>query len=958
MATKAKKTTPASAPKTRKTSASPSFREDKKPAIRARQKQKKIGLAWLRPKFSLASLPKPSVLADIGLTAVGIALIFFALIAYGQLRFGEQTIFGNGFGVFATRFFGRTASFGLVVVFFCGLYLAIVRRISSKPFSFNWKLFAAFLGVYLYISWVIQRFNVTGHPFQSVEFGGGLVAAAVDRFSVAAIGTIGTAILLIFLGMLIAFLVWDKSVRLLPENWETKLNFTRKLIRRLKALLLIPDDENVAPETEMRLQLKPLSDAAKEAEEKELSFQSKLKAFLQQHQTEETETDAENAGDDMKERSEAAEPDPEAAEEISSPAARRKRAAEFTPTKPGDAAPRDKDGIIHVRPFATRGDLPPLRIEDDPDEADDPIRPRAGGDPGGTSPAEANRDGDGAGEPAAEAKPAKPKARVFVAPNLERLVADSRRQPDVAHSGSEWTLPDAEVILDPVPENNDNQQDPEFIRRSTEIIEEVLRSQNAPGTVVDVRCGPTFTQFGVQPGFVEKAGRQVRVRVNKIESLVKDLEMNLEVRQLRIEAPIPGKTYIGMQVQNPKRTTVPLRDILGKGDFRKYRNGLPMSLGIDINGDVHCIDLTRMPHLLIAGETGSGKSVCLNVILTNLLMYNAPDKLKLILIDPKRVELSAYAGVPHLLTPVITDTDKSADTLQYALAEMERRNLYFRDMNSRNIQDYNQKYPDQALPYIVIVIDELASLMMTNGPEIEQSVTRLAQMARAMGIHLIVATQRPSREVITGTIKGNLPSRIAFHVPSNVDSQVILDRPGAEHLFGQGDMLLMTVENPNLQRLQGAFVSNKEIQRLVAYWKTQSALTPTSAREVAVLSNFTALQAMLAESRPAAEPADDDGLGTFNPLNQTYTFREKTIENADSVLGTAIRSAIRNRRISATSLVTELEIGYTRASKILYQLEELGIIVQQPDNHASPWRVVENGDEGEGAAADEEATAK
>ena len=258
MATKAKKTTPASAPKTRKTSASPSFREDKKPAIRARQKQKKTGLSWLRPKFSLASLPKPSVLADIGLTAVGIALIFFALIAYGQLRFGEQTIFGNGFGVFATRFFGRTASFGLVVVFFCGLYLAIVRRISSKPFSFNWKLFAAFLGVYLYISWVIQRFNVTGHPFQSVEFGGGLVAAAVDRFSVAAIGTIGTAILLIFLGMLIAFLVWDKSVRLLPENWEMKLNFTRKLIRRLKALLLIPDDENVAPETEMRLQLKPL----------------------------------------------------------------------------------------------------------------------------------------------------------------------------------------------------------------------------------------------------------------------------------------------------------------------------------------------------------------------------------------------------------------------------------------------------------------------------------------------------------------------------------------------------------------------------------------------------------------------------------------------------------------------------------------------------------------------------
>ncbi len=929
-------------------------------------------------RFSLNSLPDLSTILSYALYAIAIFLIFAPPIAFGQLWVGEDSIFGRSFGDGAVRLFGQMTNLGLFAVCALGVYLFICLRFPEKV-TFQFRPVAFLTLFFLFISWIIQRSTTTNHPFEEVSYGGGAIVAAVDQFMVAAIGTIGTVFLMMILGLGFLYVIWERVTRFLPDDLSEKLSFTRRITAKAKELLLIPDDKNAVPDSDERIELKPLSDMGKVIEEKELKFQDRLKAILKRNKTQSDMDDAVNVHDDG--IADGGESKMTAGTDASdSPTAPRQPMQEFTPTraKANRGEIDAEDEIIHVRPFAKRVDAPPLtsemdaetesdaeilnmaaQLNEDTPAMDDFARydssPLTRTD-GIASPSSASSapvidgaeisDAPVSGQTAAApVKAALPKVNVFVAPKLENIRPDKKRQSDSMRPVSNWTLPDPEVILDPVPENNDNQQDPEFIRRSTEVIEEVLRTQNAPGQVVDIRCGPTFTQFGVQPGFIEKGGRQVRVRVNKIESLVKDLEMNLEVRQLRIEAPIPGKTYIGMQVQNPKRQTVPLRDILGKGDFRKYRQGLPMSLGIDINGDVHCIDLTRMPHLLIAGETGSGKSVCLNIILANLLMYNDPDKLKLILIDPKRVELSAYAGVPHLITPVITDTDKSSDTLQYALGEMERRNLFFREMNTRNIQDFNAKHPDQALPYIVIVIDELASLMMTNGPEIEQSITRLAQMARAMGIHLIVATQRPSRDVITGTIKGNLPSRIAFHVPSNVDSQVILDRPGAEHLFGQGDMLLMTVENSNFQRLQGAFVSTKEIQRLVGYWKTQAAITPSSERDTAVMSNFSALQAMLTREREEKEEKEraeaEDGFGFYSSATQSYTYRDRTLENADSALGAAIRTAIRNKRISATLLVTELEIGYTRASKILFQLEELGIIAAQPDNHTNPWRVID-----------------
>ena len=382
-----------------------------------------------------------------------------------------------------------------------------------------------------------------------------------------------------------------------------------------------------------------------------------------------------------------------------------------------------------------------------------------------------------------------------------------------------WILPDTQRILDPVKQYKGSSPDDPAIKAQAEKIERLLDTFGAPSSVVDIQCGPTFSQFGVEPGFIERGGRKTRVRIKQIEMLQKDLEMELSVKQLAIEAPIPGKTYVGIQVQNKTRTPVSLREVIESDDFRNHKRELGIALGKDINGATFGADLTRMPHLLIAGATGSGKSVCLNAILACLLLHNSPDQLKLVLVDPKRVELTGYNGIPHLITPVVTDIEQVGNVLQWVLREMDMRNLHFMENGVRNIQEYNRKFANKKLPYIVVVIDELANLMMEAASDIENSIVRLAQTARAMGIHLIVATQRPSRDVITGTIKGNLPTRIAFAVASYVDSQVILDRPGAENLFGKGDMYFLSTEETQLKRLQCVYVSDDEIRRIVSYWQ-------------------------------------------------------------------------------------------------------------------------------------------
>ena len=386
-----------------------------------------------------------------------------------------------------------------------------------------------------------------------------------------------------------------------------------------------------------------------------------------------------------------------------------------------------------------------------------------------------------------------------------------------AETSLDWKLPNVDEILNPATKASVRQN---MDQERARIIEETLKSFSAPVHVVEIHRGPTFTQFGVEPDFVQTRNGQMRVRVNKITSLSDDLALALAAPRIRIQAPVPGRHYIGIEVPNEHTELVSLREGIKSKSFQKLNAFLKFVLGKDVAGKPKAVDLSTMPHLLIAGTTGSGKSVCINAILTCLLLERTPNELRLVMVDPKRVELTGYNGIPHLLTPVIVDTEKVVGTLQWMSREMDSRYKKFAEAGARNINDYNSSQP-QKLPYIVVVIDELSDLMMMAPEETERNLTRLAQLARATGIHVIIATQRPSVDVITGMIKANFPSRISFSVVSGVDSRVVLDQPGAENLIGHGDMLFQATEAPAPQRLQGVFVSNDEIQRLVKYWIDQ-----------------------------------------------------------------------------------------------------------------------------------------
>ncbi|RPJ25337.1 MAG: DNA translocase FtsK, partial [Chloroflexi bacterium] len=359
-----------------------------------------------------------------------------------------------------------------------------------------------------------------------------------------------------------------------------------------------------------------------------------------------------------------------------------------------------------------------------------------------------------------------------------------------------WQLPDVKQILDSgeAPAVNE-----EFIQQRSRLIQETLASFGAPVQVVEINRGPTITQFGVEPLFVETRSGRTKVRVNKISSLVDDLALALAAPRIRIQAPVPGHSYVGIEVPNDEMTLVALRDIIESEPFQRNTHGLKFALGKDVTGHPIIANLEAMPHLLIAGTTGSGKSVCVNAILSCFLLNNTPDDLRLILVDPKRVELTGYNGIPHLLAPVVVEIDRVIGALQWMTREMDKRYHLFAQVGARNITDYNARMKLQGskrLPFLIVVIDELADLMMIAPGETEQTITRLAQLARATGIHMIIATQRPSVDVVTGLIKANFPARIAFAVASNTDSRVILDQPGAERLLGRGDMLFQAPDAP------------------------------------------------------------------------------------------------------------------------------------------------------------------
>ena len=490
--------------------------------------------------------------------------------------------------------------------------------------------------------------------------------------------------------------------------------------------------------------------------------------------------------------------------------------------------------------------------------------------------------------------------------------------------GLSWELPKMEEILDSGgPQEISNAT----IRQQVQVIEHTLESFGAPAQVVEINQGPTITQFGVEPQFIERRnGKRTKVKVGKIASLADDLALALAAHSVRVEAPVPGKGYVGLEVPNPQKALVSLRDVMEAPAFTRIRSPLRIGLGQNVSGQASAADLAKMPHLLIAGATGSGKSVCVNSIIACLLLQNTPEMLRMVMVDPKRVELTGYNGIPHLVAPVVVDMERVIATLQWALREMDMRYQKLAEIGARNIRDYNRKVQGtdrKHMPYVVIVIDELADLMMISPDETERSITRLAQMARATGIHMVIATQRPSVDVVTGLIKANFPARIAFAVASGTDSRVILDTTGAERLLGQGDMLFQSPDAGAAVRLQGSFVSDEELTRLIRYWqqlRRQNRIAAKDARR----------EKREQKERQAKEV--EEATPSIPPPTQQPLW-EDLIEEAgqepeyeDELVPEAIALVRELDKASTSLLQRRFRIGYTRAARIMDVMEEEGII--------------------------------
>ena len=530
----------------------------------------------------------------------------------------------------------------------------------------------------------------------------------------------------------------------------------------------------------------------------------------------------------------------------------------------------------------------------------------------------------------------------------------------VGEGGQSWRLPIVDEILEQSSELDIQGED---LRRRAQIIESTLDGFGVPVQVVEANQGPAVTQFGLRPGTVVRRNRKgeekrSKVRVSRIQALASDLSLALAASPIRIEAPVPGRDIVGVEVPNVQISLVALRGVMEAEEFEGAKGPLRIGLGRDVSGQAVVTDLTRMPHMLIAGATGSGKSVCVNAIITALLLTHTPDTLRFLMIDPKRVELTVYNGIPHLISPVVVDVERAISVLQWATREMERRYKLFAKASARNIVTYNEKAEvrgEQPLSYIVILIDELADLMFSAPDEVERYICRLAQMARATGIHLVIATQRPSVDVVTGLIKANFPARISFAVTSLIDSRVILDSPGAEQLLGRGDMLYMAPDSSKLQRLQGCFVSDRESTRLVRYWRNAQTLVE-EAKEREIPADLDVIgEESIAEQQPRPLPqarqetvqpaiSADDPLWIpgqemlQQPLWEEMAAAEQTAADRDQMYDQAAAEVRRSGRASVSLLQRRLRIGYSRAARLIDQLEADGIV--GPDLGGSRGREV------------------
>jgi S-DNA-T family DNA segregation ATPase FtsK/SpoIIIE len=475
-------------------------------------------------------------------------------------------------------------------------------------------------------------------------------------------------------------------------------------------------------------------------------------------------------------------------------------------------------------------------------------------------------------------------------------VEDKTEEPASEPPPRDERLPGLDLLVS----EKSHRPDERTINLAAGMIEKTLAEFGIPAKVIGFKVGPTVTQFALEPGFVERTGSEGevsrhKVRVSQISALSRDLALALSAERLRIEAPVPGRPYVGVEVPNLKATTVRLRPILETEAFYKIQSPLVLGMGRDVSGAPVVADLASMPHLLIAGATGSGKSVCIAALATCLVMNNTPEDLRLVLVDPKMVELIRFNGLPHLYGEVETKLERILLVLHWTVIEMDRRYKLLEEQRVRDIDGYNKKMrrrkDGEVLPRIVVFIDELADLMMTAPDQTEHILVRLAQMARATGIHLVLATQRPSTDVVTGLIKANFPARLSFAVASSVDSRVILDTPGAESLLGRGDMLFLPPEAGQPFRAQGAIVDDQEIESVISYWKR----------------NWGA---------QAAEEA---------PWEEVIAEEEEAAER-DELLERAIEVVEKTGRASASMLQRRLRVGYPRAARLVDQLEKMGVV--------------------------------
>ena len=498
---------------------------------------------------------------------------------------------------------------------------------------------------------------------------------------------------------------------------------------------------------------------------------------------------------------------------------------------------------------------------------------------------------------------------------------EEKKEKKTAHQEIDWKLPSVDLLEASIEKAQGGD-----VKKNAKIIQETLANFGIEVELGEIKTGPTVTQYSFRPA--------VGVKLSRITTLSSDLALRLAARQVRIEAPIPGKSLVGIEVPNKTTATIRLPELLGALEFENRKSNLLLALGKDVSGNYIFGDLKKMPHLLIAGSTGSGKSVCVNTILMSMLYQNSPEDLKLILVDPKRVELTPYNGIPHLLTDVIVENGKVLSALKWAIGEMERRYKILQKVGSKDISSFNKKAengemfknvntetgeiteePVEKIPYIVIIIDELADLMASHGKEVEGAIIRLAQMARAIGIHLILSTQKPMVTVITSLIKSNIPTRIAFRVPSLMDSRTILDASGAEKLLGNGDMLFSAAEAVDMRRVQGVFVSEEEVKRVVDFIKNQ---------KFEKIEDDLEDEIVTVETKP--EGNRNGEVKTVQSPDRIDFESIEASDQEDSRYDEAKQIVIQAGKASSSLLQRRMRIGYSRAASLIDMLEERGII--------------------------------